>query len=373
MLDTNLMCCHAEFKEDAGCAYTFNDNFANCDTMFRDKNPKRCIWVIGILSLLGAAFVIAWRLFYKEKNVVQTILLMHVAVADGLMGVYLMTVGIVDAVWSGEYYLHDFEWRTGFRCQVVGGMSVMSSQVSIMILTLLSIERVKKIVFPYQFKGLTRKKAHKFCFAIWVIAFIIAYLPTFGIRYFHDPDEGIFYYGKSVVCIPLQLNPEFISGWEYSIGVFVGMNLALVIVIVVAYCMILWKTCVSKRRLTHQGTRRERAARARSADAKREMSLAKRVFWIILTDLVSWIPIVVIGFKSVLNEAFEPPDDIAVWIAVFVLPINSAMNPVLYTFSTPQVQSNLFYPLLDNIQRKIQLVPIQRKFIGLYLLPIVLI
>ena len=348
------MCCHAEFKEDAGCAFLINDNFANCDSMFRNVNPKRCIWVVGILSILGAVFVITWRVFFKEKNVVQTILLMHVAVADGLMGVYLITVGVMDVVWSGEYYLHDFEWRTGFRCQMVGGMSAMSSQVSIMTLALLAIERVKKIVFPYQFKGLTRKKAHKFCLAIWVIGFLFAYMPTFGIRYFHDHDKSIFYYGKSVVCIPLQLDPDFISGWEYSIAVFVGLNVALVIVIIVAYSMILYKTCMSRWRLTRQGTRRERKARAR--DAKRETSLAKRVFWIILTDLVSWIPIVVIGLNSVLNEAFEPPDDIAVWIAVFVLPINSAMNPVLYTFATPQV-CNLLYPLLDKLQRKNSAIP----------------
>ena len=124
------MCCHAEFKQDAGCGFVTNDNFANCDTMFRNPRPRKLIWVIGILSAVGAVFVIVWRTFFKEKNVVQTILLMHVAVADGLMGLYLITVGVMDTVWSGEYYLHDFQWRTGLPCQVVGGISVLSSEVS---------------------------------------------------------------------------------------------------------------------------------------------------------------------------------------------------------------------------------------------------
>ena len=337
MLDTNLMCCHAEFKQDAGCGFVTNDNFANCDTMFRNPRPRKLIWVIGILSVVGAVFVIVWRTFFKEKNVVQTILLMHVAVADGLMGLYLITVGVMDTVWSGEYYVHDFQWRTGLPCQVVGGISVLSSEVSIMALTLLSVERMKKVVFPYRFKGLTRKKTHIFCLLIWVIAFFIAFLPTFGIRYFHDSNEGIYYYGKSVTCLPLQLSPDFISGWEYSISVFVGLNMALVIIIIVAYAMILFKTWISKWHLSQQGTVREKKARAREADAKRERSLAKRVFWIILSDLACWAPVMVIGLKSLIDKAYDPPDDISIWIALFVLPINSAMNPVLYTFSTPQV------------------------------------
>ena len=337
-LDTNLMCCHAEFKQDAECAFVFNDNFANCDSMFRNKHPKQSIWIIGILSLVGNALVLIWRTFYKEKNVVQTIMLMHVAVADALMGVYLITIGVFDAVWSGVYYLHDFQWRTGLRCQIIGGIAVLSSEVSIMVLSLLSVERVKNIVFPYRYKALNRKKAHAFCFFIWVISFLIAFLPTFGIRYFHDPEKGIYYYGKSVVCLPMQLYPKFTSAWEYSVAIFVGLNLALVAIIIVAYGMIFMKTCLSKWRLAHQGTRREKRARARTANTKRETSLAKRLLFIVATDCFCWLPIIVIGLGSVIEDSqFLLPGDIAVWIAVFVLPLNSAVNPGLYTFSTSHV------------------------------------
>ncbi|PFX13412.1 Relaxin receptor 1 [Stylophora pistillata] len=70
-------------------------------------------------------------------------------------------------------------------------------------------------------------------------------------------------------------------------------------------------------------------------------ALAKRVFFIILTDFLCWIPIIAIGIKSHVEKTFDPPGDLAVWIAVFALPINSAINPLLYTLSTPQVQAIL--------------------------------
>ena len=341
-VDSNVMCCHVE-KQDAGCEFVYDDNFANCDSMFRHPGPRRSIWVLGILSLLGAIFVFVWRICYKEKNVAQSIILMHVAAADGLMAVYLITVGVVDAVWSGVYFLHDYQWRTGFPCQILGGISVLSSEVSLMALSLLSLDRLKHIVFPKRFKVLTQRKAHALCFIIWVIGFFIAFLPTFGIRYFHNPDAGIYYYGKSVMCLPIQLTPEFLSGWEYSAAIFVGLNLVFVLFIIIAYILIFYMSWSSKWRLTNQGTRREREMRSTSVNTNRKTSMISRIVCIVMTDVLCWAPIMAIGMRSAIDQQFTPRGDIAVWIAVFVLPINSAINPVLYTLSTPQVKRFLFF------------------------------
>ncbi|PFX15638.1 Carboxypeptidase N subunit 2, partial [Stylophora pistillata] len=197
-VDTNLMCCHLT-KEDADCDFAYVDSFASCETMFRDRAPRICLWVVGIMSLVGAVFVIVWRLVFKEtkeKNKIQSIMLIHLAGSDGL----------------------------------------------------------------------------KF--------------------------------------------------------------------VIVAYSMIIYKSCTSNRRLAQQGTERERKMKAkqRAADLRREASLAKRVFFIVLTDCVCWLPIVVIGLRSLLEKSFRTPGDLAVWIAVFVLPVNSAINPILYTLSTKQVR-----------------------------------
>ena len=334
------MCCHLEYKQNAACDYPYNDNFANCDSMFRHPAPRKSIWAIGSLSLVGAVFVIIWRLKFKEKNVVQSIMLMNLAVADGLMGVYLVILGVKDAMWRGEYYLHDYKWRTGWMCQITGAISVLSSEASVMLLSLISADRVKNIVFPYQGSALTRNMAHAFCLTIWVLASLIAFLPMCGIQYFNDANGYHHYYGRSVVCLPLQLSDDFPAGWEYSVGIFVGLNFALFLFITVAYLMILCKSWLSSRRLAYQGTEREIQARAQSAaGTRRETALAKRVFCIILTDAMCWFPVIIFGFKSIVEKTFDEPGDLAVWIAVFALPINSAINPLLYTLSTPQVGS----------------------------------
>ena len=353
-VDTNLMCCHLTKdlkKEDADCVYTIDDSFASCESMFRSSAPRKSVWVIGILSLLGAVFVVVWRRFFKERNVVQVIMLMHLAVGDGLMAVYLLTLACKDLLWSGEYYLHDYKWRTSLSCQITGAISVLSSELSVMLLTLISADRLKNIVFPYRGRALTRKKAHALCLVIWAIGIIIAFLPLTGIHYFYDPIGRPDYYGRSVVCLPLQLSSNFPAGWEYSVAIFVGINFLLFIFMMVAYIVIFLKSYLSSRRLAKQGTAREvQARRARSANARRETSLAKRVIFIIITDGICWMPIIVVGMKSLVENNFYPPGDLSVWIAVFVLPINSALNPVIYTLSTPQVRHS-FYLFFFIIKR----------------------
>ncbi|XP_022784718.1 G-protein coupled receptor GRL101-like [Stylophora pistillata] len=323
-LDTDLMCCHLK-KDDADCDFTYVDSFASCETMFRDRAPRKCIWVIGIMSLIGAVFVITWRMFYRQRNIAQPIMLMHLAVSDGLMGVYLIIIGWKDAIWAGQYYFHDFKWRSSLSCQITGAIAVLSSEVSIMLLSLISADRLKNIVFPFYVGGLTNKTTHALCFSIWIIGFIIAFLPTFGIQYFETP-KGHYFYGRSVVCLPLQLSHDKAPGWEYSLAVFVGLNLAFLTFVIVAYLVILVNRC---------------QVQAMSANTQRETALAKRVFFIILTDCICWMPVIVIGLRSIAEKSFSTRGDLAVWIAVFVLPLNSAINPILYTLSTTQVRDVL--------------------------------
>ncbi|XP_066021352.1 G-protein coupled receptor GRL101-like [Pocillopora verrucosa] len=333
-LDTNLMCCHLDlFRQDADCEYSFNDNFASCHSMFRHHAPRRTLWIVGLLSLLGSLFVVGWQYFYPDNNVVQSIMLVNLGVSDGIMGIYLIIIGIKDLQWSGEYYLHDYEWRTGWFCHFNGAMSVFSSEVSVMMISLIALDRLKNIVFPYTFAKITPRQTCIMCVVIWLVGGVMAFLPLSGMHYFSER-----YYGNNVVCLPLQLSPELQEGWEYSTSIFIVLNFSLFIFIMVAYVAILWKSWSSSRRLGAHGTVREIRARAQSAQAKRERALAKRVFFIILTDFLCWMPIITIGIRSHVEKTFDPPGDLALWIAVFALPINSAINPLLYTLSAPQVQ-----------------------------------
>ena len=74
--------------------------------MIEDSGPRKIIWLLGVLAVLGNLAVIAWRLIRRDDHPVQTCLLTNLAVSDFLMGVYLMIVAIQDQIWAGMGFDH---------------------------------------------------------------------------------------------------------------------------------------------------------------------------------------------------------------------------------------------------------------------------
>ena len=60
--------------------------------------------------------------------------------------------------------------------------------------------------------------------------------------------------------------------------------------------------------------------------------MARRIFLIILTDFLCWFPISLLGIAALAGARIPP--QVYAWVAVFILPLNSALNPLLYTVST---------------------------------------
>jgi hypothetical protein len=53
------------------------------------------------------------------------------------------------------------------------------------------------------------------------------------------------------------------------------------------------------------------------------------------------MPVVVLGVLSLTGNFHDSTGQVYAWVAVLVLPINSSINPILYTFCTPQVTKKL--------------------------------
>ncbi|CAN7988342.1 unnamed protein product [Ixodes hexagonus] len=70
----------------------------------------------------------------------------------------------------------------------------------------------------------------------------------------------------------------------------------------------------------------------RSTQQLHDRAIAKRFAFIVGTDFLCWVPIVVI--KSVAIAGIRIDETLYAWAAVFLLPVNSALNPVLYTLTT---------------------------------------
>ncbi|XP_058885554.1 relaxin receptor 2-like isoform X3 [Acipenser ruthenus] len=63
-----------------------------------------------------------------------------------------------------------------------------------------------------------------------------------------------------------------------------------------------------------------------------DVAVANRFFFIVFSDALCWIPIFLVKVLSLLDV--EIPGTITSWVVIFILPINSALNPILYTLTT---------------------------------------
>jgi hypothetical protein len=163
---------------------------------------------------------------------------------------------------------------------------------------------------------------------VWILGLFISLIPLFNDSYFYDYDNNVHFFGKSAVCLPFQLSADYLPGWEYSVFVFLVLNGASFLFILLAY-VVMYRTIVKA------------SSAVRSTRANQDSTIAKRMMFIMLTDFFCWFPVIIISILALTGNLYDPSKQVYAWIAVFVLPINSSINPLLYTFSTPYVREKL--------------------------------
>ena len=102
------------------------------------------------------------------------------------------------------------------------------------------------------------------------------------------------------------------AGNYFSIGLFLCLNFLLCLTIAVCYLLLF-----------------TRIYKAGFALLKTDLKMAIKMGAIALTDLMCWLPIVVLGLLAQTGVK-ELPAEWIPWITTFALPINSVINPFLY-------------------------------------------
>lgn len=335
-LDSFILCCYAtKSNPNLNCESPSNQ-LSSCDDMLKTLALRFGIWMQGIIASLGNLAVIIWWTKYgkktkkktkAEKQDVQALLFCNLACADFLMGVYLLFIAVHDALWMGEYFQHDVEWRSGIGCKIAGALSTLSSEVSVMILVVVTADRIKSILFYFSPVRLTLRLTRIICSFIWITSSFLSVAPILVPSYFNDKVSGFSFYGRSTVCLPLQLSTDRPAGWEYSVGIFVVFNGASFLFILLGYLAIFIKVRQSARRV----------GSARSS----KRPFGKRMLFIVLTDFCTWMPVITLSALSLTGHFNDSSGKVYAVIAVYVIPLNSSLNPVLYTFSTVETRKKL--------------------------------
>ncbi|XP_071955895.1 G-protein coupled receptor GRL101-like [Antedon mediterranea] len=293
------------------------DEFSSCDDLMRNHVLRVFMWLLGIGALVGNVFVIAWRCHQKERNKVQGSLILNLAISDLLIGTYMIIIASADMYYRDVYVLHAKEWKDSFICHLAGFLSVVSSELSVLTLTTISMDRFICIQYPFSKFHLGPFSVKVIILSQWIFLLTLAGYPLVASTFASD------FYGRSSVCLAIPLTSDKPDGWLYSVFIFIVLNLFCFLAILFCYTMIYFKFKQSAKTVASKTTK------AVSAEKK----LAVKMALIISTDFFCWVPIVTMGILA-LSGTVSIPGTVYAWTAVFVLPLNSSLNPYIYTLST---------------------------------------
>ncbi|XP_060587113.1 G-protein coupled receptor GRL101-like [Ruditapes philippinarum] len=309
-------CIRPNYVPENNC-YPYKDAFSSCEDLMRLSILQTMLWLVGLSAFFGNILSLVYRLKYDRSRLKLGfgIFVTNLAVADFLMGVYLIIVAAADAVFRKRYIFNDDYWRNSVWCNLAGVLAACSSEASVLFLCLITVDRLLVIKFPFGQFRFDAKKANTCSFTVWLISLTIALVPIIFESYFQNR-----FYNRSGVCIALPFTRDRPPGWLYSVTLFIGFNFATFLLIAFGQ----WSIFMEVRKSSVR-TNKIKSAR------KKDLVVARNLLLVVTTDFLCWFPIGVMGIMAL--NGYVISGNIYAWTAVFILPINSALNPVLYTLT----------------------------------------
>ena len=206
--------------------------------------------------------------------------------------------------------MYAIPWQMSAGCQLAGFLGVLSSELSVYTLAVITLERNYAITHAMHLnKRLSLKHAGYIMACGWSFALVMAILPLFGVS---D-------YRKFAICLPFETTTGpasltyvvflmFINGVAFLI--LMGCYLKM-------YC----------------------AIRGSQAWNSNDSRIAKRMALLVFTDFICWSPIAFFSLTAAFGLQLISLEQAKVF-TVFILPLNSCCNPFLYAILTKQFKKD---------------------------------
>ncbi|XP_076031747.1 uncharacterized protein LOC143019684 isoform X2 [Oratosquilla oratoria] len=282
--------------------------FMPCKDLF-DWWTLRCgVWIVFLLALLGNGTVVFVLIFARTKMDVPRFLVCNLAMADFFMGIYLGFLAVADASTLGKFRMYAIPWQMSSACQIAGFVGVLSSELSVYTLAVITMERNYAITHAMHLnKRLSLKHAAYIMTVGWIFALAMAVLPL----------TGVSDYRKFAVCLPFETS-----------GAGLGYVVFLMFINGVAFLILMG--CYLKMYCAIRGSQ---------AWNSNDSRIAKRMALLVFTDLICWAPIAFFSLTAAFGMHLISLEEAKVF-TVFILPLNSCCNPFLYAILTKQFKKD---------------------------------
>ena len=291
--------------------YSPDDEISSCDALLRADIFRLFLIVYALLALVGSFLYTVCCKKPAKKQLGFDIFVTPLCVSDFLMGVYLAIIGVADRWYHGTYEWNDITWTHSAMCQLAGFLSFVSNEVSAFLICLITLERLLSVRFPHKNLNFKARSANIASFAGWLVGVVLAAVPLLRFT------EHWEFYSQTGICIPLPITRKVFPGSDYSFLVVIIVNLILFLLVALGQLLIFWSY------RSHSKAVRSCGRRAKDA------AIARRLLIVAMSDFLCWFPLGLLALMARSGVAIS--GKVYVAMAIFVLPFNSAVNPLLYT------------------------------------------
>ena len=323
--DSFKLCCpQLMWNIPAHVCHAPRDPLSSCSSLFKDKLLAVLVWIMGLVSVLGNSGVIVTHVIGGRSalQLSHVQLVTHLALSNLLMGVYLLIIASETVEFDGEYVLHDSAWRHSRLCKAAGVFYSLSSVLSPLFILLIIIDRYLVIKYPVSQRRLSSAYIFTYSIIAWWLGLALAAIPLLPWANHWNADTS------NAACLGFPLLRERRPGWQFLTAVFIALNCLLCVSIALGQMKILRAASATRKATSTSHIPPSHSANL-STKLQKELALTTRLTTVSATNLFCWLLADLTGFLVLGGHDLRP--EAYAWIALFLLPLTSALNPVLYS------------------------------------------
>ena len=306
--DWSMICCVIPHVSDCLPQRSF---VSSCTNLLASVVHRHISIVQMIIILVLNTLVMVIRI---QKQMPERVQFCHLAVADVMMSIYLAHLIIYDSSYRNRFNTVTSTWTASIGCHSAAVFHFVSSQMSLLLLTLTTILRSVTITYS------KRYSARPLSISLWIctasVALTICLLSLKVETAIH-----------SNMCIFFGVNGDYgiTSTTLITHIVYVGMNTLCLLTLVTSNALIV--VAVKKSRNAVQHSSKDSQLTGRTSLL---FKLSIKIIVLLFAAMGTWLP-ALIAHILVLSGV-RVTDQLLGWLVVSIMPFSGLANPIFYTF-----------------------------------------
>ncbi|XP_002732063.1 D(1) dopamine receptor-like [Saccoglossus kowalevskii] len=272
-----------------------------------------------VVTVIGNVFVFLIMMMYRHLRNATNLYMVSLAVADLLVGIFVMLPSMVDEI-AGGWILGDI------MCRLWIIMDVLCCTASIMNLCMISVDRYYIVSHPFRYAGEgSLRRVQIMMLIAWLVSIVVSVLPiSFGWAFELPPMEVVH---AKCIFVPNKIYAATASTISFYIPLLL-MIFAYLKIFKIARIQAEKIQEFEREPVTFTSGRRKTLAKF-SINFKRERKALRTLGIIMGCFLLCWLPFFITNVVNpFINYTVSP---IAFTIMTWIGWVNSTVNPLLYS------------------------------------------